>query len=326
MNQSSSNTFPNLDAWPKQVNRQAVTFPNLAWDNAADLYLPPDFDESRTYPAIVCAGPISSCKEQAGGLYAALLAETGYVTLIFDPSFQGASGGAPRYLELPSQRVADLSRAADYLDTLSFVDSARMGVLGMCGGGGYAAKAAQTERRFKAVGLVVPANYGRVMREGNLTPGWAVNMLDKISAQTTAEAKGAVPLITSYIPASLEDAKAAGITDVDILQAIEYYRLSPNKSEYSPNKLRFTSMREAFGWDAFHLADPLLTQPLQIIVGAVPGAFGSYRDGFALLDTAASPERDLTVLPNTTHYDLYWKKPCVEQALAKLTAFYSKHL
>ena len=111
-----------------------VTFRNsdMYWDIAADLHFPPGFDELKTYPAIVAAHPIGSCKEQtAGNVYAPVLAEAGYVVIAFDASFQGASGGRPRFLEDPTQRVQDFSRVVDYLTTLSYVDADRIGVLGV---------------------------------------------------------------------------------------------------------------------------------------------------------------------------------------------------
>ncbi|MER5391627.1 alpha/beta hydrolase [Saccharopolyspora sp. NPDC002686] len=145
-----------------------ITFrnPDMHWDIAADLHFPPDFDESKTYPAIVAAHPIGSCKEQtSGSIYAPALAEAGYVVIAFDASFQGASGGEPRFLEDPAQRVQDFSRVVDHLVTLPHVDADRIGVLGICGGGGYTLAAAKTEKRFKAVVSITGANFGRLQRE-----------------------------------------------------------------------------------------------------------------------------------------------------------------
>ena len=161
---------------------QVVKFKNRNWDVAAIMQFPKDFDETKKYPAIVCAHPISSCKEQTSGhIYGKQLAEAGFVTLAFDASYQGESGGEPRFLEDPAMRVEDFRCAADYLTTLDYVDENRIGVLGICGGGGYAANAAMTERRFKAVGTVVAANYGRVMREGNYTAGAAIHTLEAVA-------------------------------------------------------------------------------------------------------------------------------------------------
>lgn len=306
---------------------KTVTFKNKSWDVAANLHLPPGFDGSKTYPAIVVAHPISSCKEQTAAIYASKLAELGYVCLAFDASTQGASGGPGQYLEDPATRVEDFRCAADYLVTLPYVDENRIGVLGICGGGGYAVNAAMTERRFKAVGTVVGANYGRLCREGDLTPDAAIKALEGVSAQRTAEARGAGPAVTTYIPQSRAQLDSYGIIDVDVVEAVDYYTAQRGQKPGSPNKLNVVSTGAAFTWDAFHLAEKLLTQPLQIIVGGgKAGAFGSYRDGFELFNKARSAKKNILVVPGATHYDLYDKPDCVEQAVVRLEAFYGEHL
>lgn len=307
---------------------KTVSFPNhLAHSNvAANLHLPEGFDEARKYPAVVCAHPISSCKEQTSAIYAEKLAALGFVALAFDASHQGASGGAPHYLEDPATRVEDFRSAVDYLVTLDYVDEDRIGVLGICGGGGYAVNAAMTERRFKAVGTVVAANYGRLMREGDLSPDAALKALDAIGQQRTAEARGAEPLITTYIPSSVEAREQAGITDIDIIEAVEYYTTPRGQRPGSPNRLRFSGLAPAVGFDAFHLAEQLLTQPLQVVIGSVPGGFGSYRDGYELFDRARSADKNLFVVDGASHYDLYDKPAYVDQAMDRLGAFFQKHL
>ncbi len=306
---------------------RSVTFKNKAWDVAANLHVPASLDEAKTYPAIVVAHPISSCKEQTAAIYAAKLAEIGYVCLAFDASTQGASGGLGRYLEDPATRVEDFRCAADYLVTLPYVDEGRIGVLGVCGGGGYAVNAAMTERRFKAVGTVVGANYGRLCREGDLSPDAAIRALEGISAQRTAEARGAEPALTTYIPQSKTQLESYGIKDVDVVEAVGYYTTQRGQQPGSPNKLNVVSTGAAFTWDAFHLAETLLTQPLQIIVGGgKAGAFGSYRDGFELFNRARSGKKNILVVPGATHYDLYDKPDCVDRAVAKLNEFYGENL
>src|SRR5690606_31425104 len=149
---------------PRRKTMKSVTFRNRTWDVAANLHLPKDFDESGKYAAIVCVHPGSSCKGQTAGIYAEKLAEQGFVAIAFDASFQGESGGEPRYIEDPATRVEDVRCAVDYLTTLPYVDEDRIGVLGVCAGGGYAVNAAMTEHRIKAVGTVVAANIGKLYR------------------------------------------------------------------------------------------------------------------------------------------------------------------
>ncbi|NAW66734.1 alpha/beta hydrolase [Photobacterium halotolerans] len=305
-----------------------VTFKNRDWDVAATIRFPDNFDPAKSYPAIICAHPISSCKEQtAGNVYGEALAKAGFITLAFDASTQGQSGGQPRYSEDPGTRTEDFRCAVDYLVTLDYVDAARIGVLGVCGGGAYAANVAMTEKRIKAVGTVVATNYGRMLREGDMSPDAALNLLETIGQLRTAEARGEEPLIVGYIPFNNQaEREAAGIEDVDMIEAIDYYLTPRGQAAGSPNKLRLSSTGPAVGWDAFHLADKLLTQPLHVVLGSVAGAFGSYRDGFELYTKARSSEKSIQVVDGASHYDLYDQPEATSKALEQLVPFYQKHL
>lgn len=306
---------------------QSVTFKNRTWDVAATLRLPEGFDADKKYAAVICAHPISSCKEQtSGAIYGEALTRAGFITLAFDASMQGASGGEPKYSEDPATRVEDFRCAVDYLVTLPYVDENRIGVLGVCGGGGYAINAAMTERRLKAVGTVVAANYGRLMREGDMSPDAAIKTLDAIAAQRTAEARGAEPMIVGYIPGSEAERAKAGMDNIDIVEAVDYYTTPRGQQPGSPNKLRFTSTGAAVGWDAFHLAEVLLTQPLHIVIGSVPGGFGSYRDGLEIHGRARSSQKSIQIVEGASHYDLYDKPEATGKALEQLVPFYKKHL
>ncbi|WP_409301237.1 alpha/beta hydrolase [Pseudomonas sp. KCJK8993] len=142
-----------------------LRYQNLGWETAADLYLPPGFDASKQYPAIVSSHPIGSCKEQtSGNVYGAGLAREGFVVIAFDASFQGASGGEPRFVEAPSIRVSDIRFVIDYLVTLPYVDPARIGAIGICGGGAYTVHAAITDHRIKALVSITGGNFGRLIR------------------------------------------------------------------------------------------------------------------------------------------------------------------
>lgn len=272
-------------------------------------------------PAIVCTHPTSSCKDQTAGKYAEKLAQEGFVTLAFDASFQGESGGEPRFLEIPEYRVDDIRGAVDYLTTLDVVDENRIGALGVCAGGGYTVNAAMTDRRIKAVGTVVGVNLGRIYREMN-----TIETLENIAKQRNSEAKGGEHSVIQWIPSSPQEAKDAGITDIDILEAVDYYTTPRGQHRNSPNKVNVLSFASIISFDAFRFAEKLLTQPLQIIIGEKPGGFGSYRDGYEIFHKAASTKKDLMVVENTSHYDLYDKPEPVRKAVAKLTSFFKENL
>lgn len=301
-----------------------ITFKNGSLDIAGVIHLPADFEESRKYAAIVCVHPGSSVKEQTAGIYARRMAERGYVAIAFDASFQGESGGEPRYVEEPAARVEDIRCAVDFLTTLSYVDENRIGVLGICAGGGYAVNAAMTEHRIKAVGTVVAVNIGRARREAG-GAGSAIEMLESVGRQRTIEARGGEPLITNWIPNSPKEAEEAGVTGLDSLEAVDYYRTPRGRHERASNRLRFRSVASVLAFDAFHLVETLLTQPLQIIVGNRVGEFGSYEDGHELFKRATS-KKDLFVVDGASHYDLYDRPEPVGQAVEKLAAFYDENL
>ena len=309
------------------VEHVSIKNRTMAWAIAADIYFPPNFDGTKKYPTIVVAHPIGSCKEQASGeIYSAQLAEAGFVAVAFDATFQGESGGEPRYIEDPGQRVDDFSHVADYLVTLPYVDVDRMGLIGMCGGGGYAINAVMTERRYKAIATITGANYGRHVRESAGSVSVVIAKLEEIAAQRTAEARGAALHVDQGVPPSLEQAAEWGITDVDALGAIDYYRTPRGAKPNGVNKTLRSHLRAAYGWDAFHLAEELLTQPLLVIVGDVPGAVGAYRDGHEIVRRARSEIKEIFVVKDASHFDLYDKDEPVAQAMAKLTPFFTANL
>ena len=141
------------------MDTQKVVFINkqLNLRLAGLLRIPEPFDLSRNYPAVVVTGPMLSVKEQAQSVYAERLTEDGYVTLVFDGSYFGESEGLPRGQELPDVKESDIEGAVDYLCSLPYVDSERIGGLGICGSGSYMSVAGVKEPRLKAVTAIVPA-------------------------------------------------------------------------------------------------------------------------------------------------------------------------
>ncbi|MEE4023669.1 alpha/beta hydrolase [Gordonia sp. PKS22-38] len=305
---------------------RSVKVPALAWDIAANLLLPPHFDSSKKYPAVVCGHPIGSCKEQtSGNIYGAALAQQGYVAIAFDASFQGESGGEPRLIEDPTQRVADFSHVVDFLVTQDFVDADRIAVLGVCGSGGYSISAAKTERRFRAVVSVTGVNFGRLMNE-DFSQFDPVAALEQMAAQRTAEARGEELTVNNYLPASPDEAEKNGATEVDLYEATLYYRTPRGEKPGGATSALFSHQTTAVGWDAFTRAEKLLTQPLLVAIGDVPGSFGAYRDGREIYRRAASQDKELVEIAGGTHYDLYDEKDSVTQVLDRVVPFLAKHV
>lgn len=300
---------------------------DMAWHIAAHIQLPPGFDESKRYPTVVSVHPFGSCKEQtSGNVYGKALAEQGYVVIAYDASFQGESGGAPRWIEDPTQRVEDISRVIDYAVTLPYVDAERIGVLGICGGGGYAVNATLTEKRIKAVVSISGVNIGRLFREGfsGYDPLGALNAM---AAQRTREARGGELQVNELLPASPQEATAHGLTERDVFEATDYYKTARGQQPGGATRMLFSHAQKTLAWDAFAFTEVLLTQPVMVVVGEKVGAFGAYRDGMEVYGRAtASAHRELVSLADFSHYELYDKPEAVRAAMDKVLPFLAAHL
>jgi fermentation-respiration switch protein FrsA (DUF1100 family) len=301
--------------------------PDMAWHIAADIRFPPGFDESRKYPAIVSVHPFGSCKEQtSGSIYGEALAKEGFVVIAYDASFQGESGGTPRWIEDPTQRVEDVSRVIDYAVTLPYVDADRIGVLGVCGGGGYAINATLTEKRIKVVVSITGVNIGRLFREG-FSSYDPLGALDAMAAQRTNQARGGELQVNELLPASPEAATEAGLTERDVFEATDYYKTARGQKPGGWTRMLFSHAQKTLAWDAFAFAETLLTQPVMVVIGQKVGAFGAFRDGIEIYGRAtASKDRQLVSLEDWSHYDLYDKPEPVAKALGRLVPFLQEHL
>ncbi|MDG2631884.1 alpha/beta hydrolase [Vibrio parahaemolyticus] len=311
------------------MNTQKITFRNadMVWDMSALVLFPEGFNESKRYPTMISVHPFGSCKEQtSSAVYGKALAELGYVVIAFDASFQGESGGLPRYQEDPSQRVEDISRVIDYAVTLPYVDENRIGGLGICGGGGYIINSALTEKRLKAVVGITPVNLGRLFREGFSMYDPIAN-LEAMAEQRTAEARGSELQINELLPPSIEFAKENGLAERDVYEATEYYKTPRGQTEGGATRMLFSHAQKTLSWDAFAFAETLLTQPVMAVVGQKIGAFGAYRDGQEIYGRSVrSQDRQLVNLENWSHYELYDHPEAVSMAMDKVSAFLEKHL
>ena len=311
------------------MNIQTVSIKNhdMAWAISALVLTPANFDESKTYPTMISVHPFGSCKEQtSSSVYGKALAEAGYVVIAFDASFQGQSGGTPRFIENPSQRVEDISHVIDYAVTLPYVDNERIGSIGICGGGAYVLNSALTEKRVKAVVGITPVNLGRLFREA-FTEFNPVGALEAMAAQRTAEALGGDLQVNELLPPSIEFARDNGLTERDVFEATDYYKTPRGQSEGGATRMLFSHAQKTLTWDAFAFAETLMTQPMMAVIGQKVGAFGAYRDGKEIYGKSfASKDRQLVELEDWSHYDLYDNPEPVALAMQQILPFLTKHL
>lgn len=173
-----------------EININPVTYKIKDITIVANVYTPANYDATKKYPTLVIAHPNGGVKEQVSGLYAQRMAEQGYITITADAAYQGGSGGFPRNIDKPANRIDDIYAMANYISQFPGADAARLGLLGICGGGGYALKAAQSDKRFKAVATLSMFNSGEVRRNGFLNSQIAT-IQERLKQASDARAKEA---------------------------------------------------------------------------------------------------------------------------------------
>ena len=192
LTQEWDKTFPKSN----KVDHQKVTFKNrYGITLAADLYLPKNRGNQRL-AALVVGGPFGAVKEQSSGLYAQTMAERGFITLAFDPSYTGESSGEPRNIASFDINTEDIMAAVDYLGLLDIVDRQRIGLLGVCGYGGLNLSAAAMDKRIKAVATSVMYDMSRLWGKGfqdSYTPEQRSKVLENMSLQRWKDAENGVP-------------------------------------------------------------------------------------------------------------------------------------
>ncbi|MFI6644930.1 alpha/beta hydrolase [Streptomyces sp. NPDC050504] len=299
----------------------AITFRNGPVAMAGNLHLPVDFDPRGSYPAVVTVHPGGGVKEQTAGLYASKLAEQGFVALAHDASHQGESGGEPRFLEDPAARVEDVRAAVDHLQTLDYVDPERIGVLGICAGGGYAVNAAMTDHRVKAVTTVSAVNIGSAYRRGwyGSEPDSAgLPTLAAAAAQRTAEARGADAAYIPYVPVEPDEN-----TPRDLVEAHDYYLTPRARHPHARNRKLFAkSVAKIYAFDAFHLVGELLTRPVLMVAGSEAGSLWHTTELHAAL---RGPKR-LVLVEGGAHMDFYDVPKYVERTVSEAVPFFTEHL
>ena len=314
------NTIMNLSAQqmhPVQYTR------NDGISIAANVYTPAGYDKTKKYPAIVVAHPNGGVKEQVAGLYAELLAKQGYIVIAPDAAYQGASGGTPRNVDTPSSRTADLHAAADFISTYAGVDANRIGILGICGGGGYTLNAAKTDKRFKAVATLSMFNTGLVRRNGfkNSQVATIQQRLKEASEAREEEARGGQVRYVGNMP-KMSKEEVAKMPFELYREGYEYY-LETHAHPNSTFRYTQSSLLDLMRFDATNQIE-LINQPLLMLAGSKADTRDMTEDAFAKAVNAQPKE--LYLLEGATHIQTYWKEPYVTQAVKKLTEFFKKNL
>jgi hypothetical protein len=304
------------------IERVTYLARNMGTTIVANLFKPAGFDPNRKYAAVVVTHPFGGVKEQTVGLYAQRLAEEGFITLAYDASYQGESGGEPRLMEIPAQRVDDISCAIDFLVRHPQVDAGRIGSLGICAGGGYALCNATTEMRVKAVAAVSLFNLGEARREGmgTISSEERMKRLRDAAEARSREASGEPVRLVPVVPDSPEAFTAS--TPLLYREGYDYYRTPRAQHPNSPNRYVFSSLPVQMAFFPFEQIDTISPRAVLLIAGSKADTLFWSEQAYQ----KCKDPRELYIVNGATHIDMYDRLQFVTPAVAKLSAFFARYL
>ena len=334
-NTDNMTTLQLTQEWDKKfpkselVNHSKVTFHNrYGIELAADMYVPRSFasaqdDNTRRLPAIAVSGPFGAVKEQSSGLYAQHMAELGFLTIAFDPSFTGESGGEPRRMASPDINTEDFCAAVDFLSTCDLVDPERIGIIGICGFGGMAINAAAIDPRIKATVAATMYDMSRVAREGYFGStdneearhaqrvAWSAQRTEDYLTGTYKRAGGVIDPLPDDAPWFVKDYHA-------------YYKCPRGYHERSGNSTD--------GWNVTGTLS-FLNQPLLDMAGEIRNAVlivhgekaHSRYFGEGAFAKLKGDNKELYIIPGASHIDLYDDEAGVIP-YEKIASFFNKYL
>lgn len=317
LTQEWDKVFPKSD----KVDHKKVTFHNrYGITLAADMFTPKSVVGK--LPAIAVSGPFGTVKEQSSGLYAQKMAEYGFLTIAFDPSFTGESGGSPRYVASPDINTEDFCAAVDFLSVQEDVDSERIGIIGICGWGGMAINAAAQDTRIKATASMTMYDMTRVNANGYFdnenTPEARFAKKLAMNTQRTEDYKNGSYSLAGGVVGPLPDNAPQFVKD--------YYAYYKTERGYHPRSLNSNN-----GWN--------VTSPLSFMNMPILQYAAEIRSAVLLVhgekahsryfsegayEKMAGDNKELLIIPGASHVDLYDNLDVIP--FEKLNSFFNMHL
>lgn len=277
-------------------NRYGITI-------AGDLFYPENFSADKKYPVIITAHPHGGVKEQSGGLYAQEMATMGYVALAIDLSYNGESGGTTRHISTPEGFVEDIIAAVDYVGTRRFIDREKIGVIGICGSGGFAVAAACFDPRIKAVATFSMYDMGKASRQGVgncISLDARKAMLNAVAEQRWREADGAPVQYNGAFPRQITQ-EIFETSDPTTQEFMEYYCTKRGRHIHATGQITANSTVALMSFYPFANMDLLEGRPILIVSGDI-----SHSKEFSLDCYAAAYEpKELYLVEGASHTDLY---------------------
>ena len=303
------------------INHKKITFYNrYGIMLAADMYIPQNTSDK--LPAIAISGPFGAVKEQSSGLYAQKMAEYGFLTIAFDPSFTGESGGSPRYVASPDINTEDFCAAVDFLSVQENVDTDRIGIIGICGWGGMAINAAAQDTRIKATAAMTMYDMTRVNANGYFdnenTPEARFAKKLAMNTQRTEDYKNGSYALAGSVIDPLSDNAPQFVKD--------YYAYYKTERGYHPRSLNSNN-----GWN--------VTSPLSFMNMPILQYAAEIRSAVLLVhgekahsryfsegayEKMTGDNKELLIIPGASHVDLYDNLDVIP--FEKLNSFFNMHL
>lgn len=316
LTQEWDKVFPKSD----KVNHSKVTFRNrYGITLAADLYIP--VNASGKLPAIAVSGPFGAVKEQSSGLYAQTMAERGFLTIAFDPSYTGESGGQPRYVASPDINTEDFSAAVDFLSIRDDVDPERIGIIGICGWGGLALNAAAMDTRIKATATSTMYDMSRVNADGyfdSMDADKRYELREQLNAQRTIDAKNGTYALGGGVADPLPDDAPWFVKDYH-----SYYKTERGYHERSLNSNNGWNVTSALSF--INMPQLSYSSEIRNAVLVIHGEKAHSRyfseDAFKKLKGG---NKELLIIPGAVHTDLYDRMDVIP--FDKLQSFFQEYL
>lgn len=310
-------TFPKSD----KVNHRKITFYNrYGITLAADLYEPQN--AKGKLPAIAISGPFGAVKEQTSGLYAQIMAEKGFLTIAFDPSFTGESGGSPRHVASPDINTEDFQAAVDFLSVQENVNPEKIGIIGICGWGGMALNAAAIDTRVKATVASTMYDMTRVTAKGYYDVSDNEESRHQLrvalNAQRVLDYSNGNYTRGGGVPNELPEDAPFFLKDYHT-----YYKTPRGYHERSLNSTdgwHITSSLSFLNMPILQYSDEIRSA-VMIIHGEKAHSCYFGKDAFAKLK---GDNKELMIIPNAVHIDLYDRKDLIP--FNEMTEFFKKHL
>ena len=306
-------------ALSSEVTRTPVRYRNrYGVEIAADLYRREDLDDSLEHPAVVIGPPHGGVKEQGPGVYAQEMARRGFVAVGFDPSYNGESSGEPRHVTSPEIFAEDFSAGVDFLGTLPYVDRDRIGVIGICGSGGFSLNAAQVDVRIKAVATAAMYDISRAERNGwqdSTSDDERRARLDDLAAQRWKDVEAGEPALSPTFPDEIPE----GLHPITS-EFFDYYVTDRGRHPRSIGGFTVTSGMSHINFGQLSHVEDIAPRPILLITGE--HAHSRYFSD-TIYEQATGPKK-LVVVPGARHIDLYDRTDLIP--FDELETFFTENL